>query len=69
MIGTGFERTTETIGRKIHIFIDISNITLGARDVNLVSGPTPRLNVPALVEIVGNHREIARKVLLLPVFS
>lgn len=46
--------------RKIHIFVDISNITCGA--IEITNSSNTRLNVPALVEIVSNQREVSRKV-------
>lgn len=48
------------IARKIHIFVDISNITCGA--IEITNSSKTKLNVPGLVEIVSNQREIARKV-------
>lgn len=47
-------------GRKVHIFIDISNILIGAKE--LTETATLRLNVQVLLDIVTDEREVARKV-------
>ena len=46
--------------RKIHIFVDISNITCGA--IEITNSSRTKLNVPGLVETVRMQREVARKV-------
>lgn len=46
--------------RKIHVFIDISNIVCGARDIKKSS--KIELDVPALFHLVKGDREVARKV-------
>ena len=46
--------------RKIHIYIDISNILCGAiAETNFAK---TRLNIPGLIDIVRKRREVVRKV-------
>ena len=52
--------TVDSSERKIHLFVDISNILIGSRAMNDLPGL--RLNIPALVEAVSRQREIVRKV-------
>ena len=46
--------------REVHLFIDISNILVGAKGI--AKSQSQRLNVQALSEVVCGQRKIARKV-------
>lgn len=46
--------------RKVHLFIDISNILVGAKEI--AESKARRLNVQALLNTVSGQREVARKV-------
>ena len=51
--------------RKIHIYIDISNILCGA--IGITNYAKTRLNIPGLIDVVRKRREVVRKVFSMPI--
>ena len=54
------ESRTSRDDRKVHIYIDISNITCGAIGVTNIHNT--KLNIPCLIDVVSKRREVVRKV-------
>lgn len=54
------ESRTSRDDRKVHIYIDISNILCGA--IGITSIQKTKLNIPCLIDVVSKRREVVRKV-------